>query len=633
MKQALSLLLALAMCLSLCACAEPELDTMKETEPSDTVPTVFDEPKPTDPMPSIPDDPQPTDPLPTIPDDPKPTDPDPVIPDDPKPTDPDPIVPDDPKPTDPAPSVPDDPKPVQPPPSLPEDTDPSPAVGSMDSNHTITLAQTLPADVYTLRYESANGILNGYALICRLAPGEAYDHFIGQNTAPQAAVRIGVYASSGERMGKIPFAPSFKQNLGNKRYSFGAISDPHVGYGDEKFANALTLLTQREKVSFITIAGDLTDSCTQWETYQSIINRYANSTPVYTITGNHDTPFWRGYTTGEHYNNEDITEYTPAIKNLVETYSGHSLYYSFARGNDVFIMMGVQSNYGGRMFTRAQLQWLYETLEANKNKRCFLIGHVPPDGGSGNANGWSDKEDMAGTEQTILQSLLEHYPNVTFFHGHTHQAFRLQAEADDAIYDRNWGCHSVHVPAVGGTRGPLSGDLGGSQGYIVDVYSGGIVLRGIDFVTGEYLPIAQYCLDTSLVKVPANTYVDKTNTINCSKVEVEWKFDTHINYYTGEVQPCVECSSTNQIALDPDKKYYFHTAYESPYGVDVYCYDASGAFLGSVVIDLSGNNRYLGPMELNDLVADGTASIRLRMWTGGKHNRKTAPIFITEGKC
>jgi hypothetical protein len=39
------------------------------------------------------------------------------------------------------------------------------------------------------------------------------------------------------------------------------------------------------------------------------------------------------------------------------------------------------------------------------------------------------------------------------------------------------------------------------------------VVKGRDFIKGEFLPIATYCFDTTLKTVPANTYVDETGTI------------------------------------------------------------------------------------------------------------------------
>ena len=84
------------------------------------------------------------------------------------------------------------------------------------------------------------------------------------------------------------------------------------------------------------------------------------------------------------------------------------------------------------------------------------------------------------------------------------------------------GIHSIHVPSVtqptrlvNGAREYIEeGETSEySQGYIVDTYKNHIVLNGINFVTEEQLPIATYCLDTTLVNIEANTYTDSTGTI------------------------------------------------------------------------------------------------------------------------
>ena len=53
----------------------------------------------------------------------------------------------------------------------------------------------------------------------------------------------------------------------------------------------------------------------------------------------------------------------------------------------------------------------------------------------------------------------------------------------------------------------------GSQGYYVEVYDNSVVLRGIDFAADEYSPFGQYCIDTRLVTIEANTFTDGTGTI------------------------------------------------------------------------------------------------------------------------
>lgn len=333
-----------------------------------------------------------------------------------------------------------------------------------------------------------------------------YTKFISENTAPVHARRIGIYDANGNRVGQIPLGSLTPPAYGKRQYTFGALSDVHIGQNtaDTDFRTALSYLS--DNADFICICGDLVHggsdvAASQISTYTSCINSCAK-VPVYAIAGNHD---------GAYVSN---------VENAITSYTGKPLYYSFTYGNDVFIMVGDKSTNAGSLFTAAELQWLYETLEANRNKRCFLFQHVRPDDGCGNALGIYKTDNWGGTEATVFESLLRHYKNTVFFHGHSHLKFYLQERSDDANIDNHWGCWSVHIPSISVPRGTLSNVdtsmttyYAESEGYVVDVYENGIHLRGRDFVNGEFLPIASYWLDTTLQNVEAGTYADHTGTI------------------------------------------------------------------------------------------------------------------------
>lgn len=494
------------------------------------------------------------------------------------------------------------------------------AVGAIDSNHTITLYSSLPDDTYILKYEDANGVMTNYANICSLGAGASYDDFIVQNTAPQSATKIGVYNSSGERVGSVGFTSTFKPNLGNKLYSFGAISDVHIGYetAESDFQNALTYFTQTEKVAFVGISGDLTADCTteQLTTYQSIVDNYSGSTPVYAITGNHDTEQYRGSN----------------ISNSIDDYTGKPMYYSVTQGNDVFIFLGEYNGYdAGRVFIRGELQWLYETLEANRNKRCFIFEHIRPDSTSGNPHNLQAVDLWGGTEATIFESLLEHYPNITFFHGHSHTALALQSDSDIANYDSSLGCHSIHIPALFGTReldsyGKLYNDIGSSEGYVVDVHETGIVVRGYDFIAGKFLPIALYGLDTRIKIVDADTYADETVTINCDTVIPTWTYGATLNSTTGLEETNADISITNSVSIISGKKYYAHQYYGCPYAGYAFYYDANGTLISRTKL-WDGTNTYSGPVELTP--PSGAKSFRISQWTRSDEEKHTRDVFIT----
>lgn len=329
----------------------------------------------------------------------------------------------------------------------------------------------------------------------------AYKDFIPENVALSNTRRIGIYDSKGNRVGQIPLDTLTPPATGQKQYSFGALSDVHIVYqtAASDFQKALTYLNEDVDVAFTCISGDLTDNGTaeQLTQYKAVVDAYSPDTPVYAIAGNH-----------EAYSTQPT---------LLEQYTGKPLYYSFVHGDDVFIMCGCYSWSNDGVFTKEYLQWIYETLEANRSKRCFIFEHVFPWGDSGNPGGLYSFDMFSGTKGSVFQSLLRHYKNTVLFHGHSHTKFYLQEVDKKANYSDALSYRSVHIPSLAVPRdivgSSLSNIYADSEGYVVDVYKNGIHLRGRDFVNEEFLPIASYWLDTTLKTVEAGTYTDSTGTI------------------------------------------------------------------------------------------------------------------------
>ena len=336
-----------------------------------------------------------------------------------------------------------------------------------------------------------------------------FTNLIPYNVAFAHTRGIGVYDMRGKCLGRIPLGGLAFGGTGEKIYAFGALSDVHIPYetAEEDFRRALTFL-DREGVAFTCISGDLTESgaAEELEKYKQIVEECAGA-PVYAVSGNHEA-------TREFVTDARLLPYT-----------GKPLYYSFSHGDDVFIMCGEYGWSNEALFAQGQLQWLYETLEENRNKRCFVFFHVFPWGDCGNAAGLyapdisSGGNLFTGTQGAVFQSLMEHYRNVTLFHGHSHLRFALQELDEKANISEGLGFRSVHIPSLAWPR-DANANLGGyvtekyeSEGYVVDVYEKGIHLRGRDFVKGAFLPIASYWLDTPIQEVAAGTYEDETGTI------------------------------------------------------------------------------------------------------------------------
>lgn len=341
-----------------------------------------------------------------------------------------------------------------------------------------------------------------------------FNKFIDKNIAPLGATKIGVYNNQGTKVGVVELENLQKTNLGQKLYSFGAISDIHLNYetAESDFIEALTYLNNNEEVAFTCIAGDLTvnGSATELQRFRELANQYSPSTQVYEIWGNHDS--WSRLNGNAGLTNEQR-----------ESYTGHPLCYKFEQGNDIFIMFGCDGYTSNILFTIEQRQWLYEQLEQHRNQRVFLFTHVRPDDACGNAYGIYATDIWNGTEASVMESLYRHYKNVVLFHGHSHLKFDLQTKENKANYDNVFGIHSIHIPSL---AVPRTGDVTGansrqdlyseSEGYVVDVYQNHIVLRGRDFVAGKFLPIAVYSLDTTLQNVEEFSYIDSTGTIDTS---------------------------------------------------------------------------------------------------------------------
>ncbi len=343
-----------------------------------------------------------------------------------------------------------------------------------------------------------------------------YTHFIKENIAPSGVSKIGVYNSNGKKVCSISLG-RLKQPTQTKQYSFLALSDVHVQY-DTASADFQRALTYAESnCDFTCICGDLTQNGTDahLSQYKTIVDTYAKTKPVYAVGGNHDSiPADMTY-----------SRLTP--------YTGYPMYYSFSKGNDMFIMLSHYGKYEGdgigwlssKFVSTEELQWLYETLEANRNKRCFIFNHVYPyEDGVGDAdrcyNGKQWQTQDGGVGQAFI-SLLKHYKNTILFHGHSHLRFNLQELDKKANYSSDVGYRSVHIPSLSVPRdmaesGGYTNVYAESEGYVVDVYDDYIILNGRDFnndADGHILPIATYKIDTTLQTIAPNTFADSTGVI------------------------------------------------------------------------------------------------------------------------
>lgn len=369
----------------------------------------------------------------------------------------------------------------------------------------------------------------------------AYKGLIPENIALPGATGLRLLNKLGMEIAASKLPQRMKYPSSGRQYSFLALSDVHITYNTaaEDFQRALQFAETKD-VKFTCICGDLTDygTASQMGQYKSIIDANAPTKPVYAIAGNHET----------------IN--AAVVDSYIQQYTGKPLYYSYGIGadgelkendfshvgktygdtvQDVFVMVGNYACYSqtakdflpGEQFSVAELQWLYETLEANRGKRCIVFQHIFPWGGVGNAGGyyksnfWRGSTEATQKQANCFEALMKHYKNVVWFHGHSHLKFYLQEIDKKANYSAADGYRSVHIPSLSVPRDIQSGALttiyADSEGYQVDVFEDKLVLRGRDFIDngqdGTWLPIATYKIDTPIAEVVAGTFTDPSGII------------------------------------------------------------------------------------------------------------------------
>ncbi len=354
---------------------------------------------------------------------------------------------------------------------------------------------------------------------------------IPENIAPSDIKSLAIF-NGDKKVCNVAVSKMKPSDLGTKLYSFGLLSDIHCagnsnggtasddgnGVGNVPngtyFNRALTYF-ESQNVNFCCVSGDLTNIGFYWEAddtdvylnqfaeYKQICELHPNL-PIYGICGNH-----------ENYYGRRITENL----DLLKAYTGQGVGFTMTYGDDVFIFAGesestlpmssdtsfTESDGDEAFSTYNTFAWLSRTLEANKEKRCFVFIHPYVDKtDSGNPLGLHATplfDYWGSAKKNAFIELMSSYPNAILFHGHSHMEFENQLTVKNANYSTALGFKSVHIPSTAYTRnvstGAIAETANGAQGYICDVYNDRIVLKGYDFQINEFVPIAHYCINTN----------------------------------------------------------------------------------------------------------------------------------------
>lgn len=385
---------------------------------------------------------------------------------------------------------------------------------------------------------------------------------------PEGALQIVTYYDDKPVYSLIHQIPNAKlPSFGEKRYSFGVISDVHLSIKPQSFTRALNFFKDYG-CAFVSIAGDITQdgNINQLNSYKNITGAFSDELPVYAAAGNHDAQ-------------------SGINKNIWKDYTGHDLCHAFDYDGDRFIFLGNNKwdfhNPSSEILTKEQLDWLENELEANKDKTVYLYQHVFLKDTCGNiydanGNGVYDLWYTEGTADEVrFRGLMAKYPNVIWFSGHSHWKFYLQyLNKDLNIFDGNGEyCTMVHVPSVTTPRDYINGKRIDSsvysEGYVVDVYDNVTVLRGYDFVDGKFYAFANYVVDTSIdttprvisVKAsPQNITLTRGSTAQLTvKVIERYGADTSVIWEVSDTSGDIAIDQNGLLTISPNAKFGNYT--------------------------------------------------------------------------
>lgn len=383
--------------------------------------------------------------------------------------------------------------------------------GRADGTVTVK-AEGYDGEALSLFWGTEDSLLPGYQSLADLADAKVGKNGLIYTVAAPTAIPAGATHLWVTMDGMLLESLEIPEERQVKReseplYRFGVLSDLHFGSSKAKdsFVAAMDYFSANGS-EFVLSSGDNTNGGTaaQWLELANTYKSYSFM-PLWLVLGNHDALAWNlsvaprvamqnVKATFPNYANQNHSagaEYTVTCSEIHPDYD-----YTIEYEGDLYIMMGIgaasnnseDKNIDQRL-SEYQLEWLEECLEAHYTQKspgkAFLIFHYYT-----LESGMRVRE---GTEwnaesSSKLHRVLNKYPGVICFNGHSHFAFGKDVNSYAVKYA------SIHVPSLTHAGSYVKGEWEtiGRQGYLVEVYEDYTLVNGIDFVMGEKAARACY---------------------------------------------------------------------------------------------------------------------------------------------
>ncbi len=329
------------------------------------------------------------------------------------------------------------------------------------------------------------------------------------NTVPVQAKTVLIYTYS-QRFGecltpyRVDLSSVTLPDTGKVLAEFQVVSDLHIGSGQQASDRFVAMLEDVKKNSpdslGIVVVGDVVDAASSqnYELFNSLYTSVQGAPSLWLGIGQNEylAPGTYVYDANAHTSN--LLKFLAEVK-LPGNKKPDKQYYSFTLGGQTFVFIGADSYHNEHAeYSEQQLAWLDATLKAaDDQKPVFVFMHEPlPDTVSGSSylQGYGHVYNFIS-----VKNVLDKYSNAYVFSGHTHwtlEALNTVKKIPSGPTHFNCGAVSSLWNDVGGN----GYEVDGSQGYYVTVYEKAILVRGRDFVTGEWLPESNFLISTEQLK-------------------------------------------------------------------------------------------------------------------------------------
>ncbi|MBR4034558.1 MAG: metallophosphoesterase [Clostridia bacterium] len=403
---------------------------------------------------------------------------------------------------------------------LKNDTD-----GMADGTLTINLPEDHMADDIYMWWANDAGKLEGYTRLARFkVTGTTVTHEMTPNTIiPEGATKLLIYTYndsngiSGTCLEvKLPDGAASK-GFGKVLSEFQIVSDIHIK-GDasneysKHFIGMLNDVVKNSPDSVgIFAVGDIVDrgdSPSYWTYFHQHYNSVKNAPALYLGIGNHE---YIG------------TNYDAGLKQFLENLNfpdgstPDKPYYDVWVNGYHYIFIASETT-GASKLTKTQLNWLEEKINENRDGRPIFVFHHQPmlntTSGSSQAEGWSGVSN-----HTQLKAVVNKYPEVMFFNGHTHWIL----DSDNCMYKGNGASYfnTSSVAYLWHSYDIVTGERQtGSEGYYIRIYEDKVAVLGRNFVTGEWVSSAQFLVSYTQTKTDETTTEPEVTTEPVTTPEV-----------------------------------------------------------------------------------------------------------------